>query len=49
MKNAFLGVDVGSISTKGVIIDENNTLLASEYIWTDRSGQEPGGNAGRTV
>ncbi len=35
MKQAFLGVDVGSISTKGVIIDEQNNLLASEYIWTE--------------
>ena len=34
-ENAFLGIDVGSISTKGVIIDENNTILASEYIWTE--------------
>lgn len=31
---AFLGVDIGSISTKGVIIDQNNTILASDYIWT---------------
>ncbi len=35
MKQAFLGIDVGSISTKGVIIDEHNELLASEYIWTE--------------
>jgi len=35
MKQAFLGIDVGSISTKGAIIDENNTLLCSEYIWTE--------------
>lgn len=34
-KEAFLGVDVGSISTKGVIIDEENRILASEYIWTE--------------
>ena len=34
-KNAFLGIDVGSISTKAVIIDENLTLLAREYIWTE--------------
>lgn len=30
----FMGVDIGSISTKGVIIDENNQILASSYIWT---------------
>ena len=31
---AYLGVDIGSISTKGVIIDEKNNILASSYIWT---------------
>ncbi len=35
MKDAYLGVDVGSISTKGVILDDDNTLLASGYIWTE--------------
>lgn len=30
----FMGVDIGSISTKGIIIDENNRILASSYIWT---------------
>ena len=34
-REAFLGIDVGSISTKGVIIDGQNTLLASAYIWTE--------------
>ncbi|MBQ1365885.1 MAG: 2-hydroxyglutaryl-CoA dehydratase [Clostridia bacterium] len=34
-KNAFLGIDVGSISTKAVILDESNTILAQEYIWTE--------------
>lgn len=33
--NAYLGVDIGSISTKGVIIDDNNNILASSYIWTE--------------
>ena len=33
--NAYLGVDIGSISTKGVIIDENNNIIASSYIWTE--------------
>lgn len=32
--NCYLGVDIGSISTKGVIIDEDNHILCSEYIWT---------------
>lgn len=35
MKNAYLGIDVGSISTKGVILDDSRALLASEYIWTE--------------
>ena len=36
MKNkAYLGIDIGSISTKGVIIDENNNIVAKEYIWTE--------------
>lgn len=32
--NAYLGIDIGSISTKGVIIDDNNKILSSSYIWT---------------
>jgi len=31
---AYLGIDIGSISTKGVVIDADNSILASEYIWT---------------
>lgn len=34
MEHAYLGVDVGSISTQGVIIDKQNNILASQYIWT---------------
>lgn len=33
--NAALGVDIGSVSTKGVILDENNEIIASEYLWTE--------------
>lgn len=33
--NCYLGIDIGSISTKGVIIDENNNILASLYSWTE--------------
>ncbi len=33
--NCYLGVDIGSISTKGVIIDECNNIIASAYIWTE--------------
>jgi len=35
MIKAYLGVDIGSISTKGVIIDENGKILSSLYIWTE--------------
>lgn len=35
MKKAYLGVDIGSISTKGVIIDENDNLIASDYLYTE--------------
>ena len=35
MKKAYLGIDIGSISTKGVIIDENNTILCSDYLKTE--------------
>ncbi len=35
MKAAYLGIDVGSISTKGVIITDENEILSSEYIWTE--------------
>lgn len=32
---AYLGIDIGSISTKGVIIDKDNNILLSKYIWTE--------------
>lgn len=35
MKEAYLGIDVGSISTKGVIINEKKELISSAYIWTE--------------
>jgi len=35
MKDCYLGIDIGSISTKGVIIDETNNIITSEYIWTE--------------
>ena len=35
MKKCYLGVDIGSISTKGVVIDESNNIIASEYLWTE--------------
>lgn len=33
--NGYLGIDIGSISTKGVIIDDNNNIITKEYIWTE--------------
>ncbi len=35
MEEAYIGIDIGSISTKGVILDAANRILASEYIWTE--------------
>ena len=37
MKKCFLGVDIGSISTKGVIIDEFEKIIASCYLYTEGS------------
>ena len=31
----YLGIDIGSISTKGVVIDEDNNIIASSYLWTE--------------
>lgn len=35
MNKCYLGIDVGSISTKGVIIDKDSNIIASGYIWTE--------------
>lgn len=37
MKKGYLGIDIGSISTKGVVIDENNNILAKAYLYTEGS------------
>ncbi len=37
MDKCYLGVDIGSISTKGVIIDEKYNILSQNYIWTEAS------------
>ena len=37
MQKCYLGIDIGSISTKGVIIDEKNRIIASEYLYTEGS------------
>lgn len=33
----YLGIDIGSISTKAVIIDENDKIVDSVYLWTEGS------------
>lgn len=35
MRDCYLGVDIGSISTKGVVLDEENNIITSSYIWTE--------------
>ena len=35
MSKGYLGVDVGSISTKGVVIDAAGEVLARSYLWTE--------------
>lgn len=34
-RRAFLGIDTGSISTKGVIIDDELDIIARTYLWTE--------------
>lgn len=34
-QDAFLGIDIGSISTKGVIIDAKRNIIARTYLWTE--------------
>lgn len=33
--DAYLGIDIGSISTKGVIVDDGHTIIARTYLWTE--------------
>lgn len=35
MTEAYLGIDTGSISTKGVVIDADRTIIARSYLWTE--------------
>ena len=34
-KEYYLGVDIGSISTKGVVIDDMGEIIADDYLWTE--------------
>ncbi len=40
MKDCYLGIDIGSISTKGVIIDDHQKIIKSLYIWTEGNPKE---------
>jgi len=35
VSKGYLGIDIGSISTKGVVISEDGSILASAYLWTE--------------
>jgi len=35
MQKGFLGIDIGSISTKAVIIDSLNNIIYESYMWTE--------------
>lgn len=37
MRKGYLGLDIGSISTKGVVVDERGEVVASSYLWTEGS------------
>lgn len=38
--DAFMGIDIGSISTKGVIITPDGTIIARSYLWTEGNPAE---------
>ena len=35
MTEAYMGIDIGSISTKGVVIDAGRNIIARSYLWTE--------------
>lgn len=35
MIEGYLGIDIGSISTKAVVLDQNHNIIASSYLWTE--------------
>lgn len=37
MKKGYLGIDIGSISTKAVLLDEDDNIIKSCYLWTEGS------------
>ena len=40
MSDAYLGIDIGSISTKGVVITEDGQIIARSYLWTEGNPTE---------
>ena len=46
MTSAYLGIDIGSISTKGVVIDDRRSIVARSYLWTEG---DPAGAARRVI
>ncbi len=34
MRKCYLGIDIGSISTKGVVIDSDNNIICKSYLYT---------------
>jgi predicted CoA-substrate-specific enzyme activase len=39
-ERAYLGIDIGSISTKGVIVDAQGSIIARSYLWTEGNPAE---------
>ena len=37
MNKVYLGIDIGSESVKGVIIDDNNNIITSEYLYIEKN------------
>lgn len=46
MDKAYVGIDIGSISTKGVLIDGDRNIIARSYLWTEG---DPAGASKRVV
>ena len=49
MTKGYLGIDIGSISTKGVIIDENRAIIARSYLWTEGNPTDSSKNVVREL
>lgn len=49
MTKGYLGIDIGSISTKGVIIDENRAIIARSYLCTEGNPTEASKNVVREL